>query len=97
MIVVMAILLGISVMLALPSIKRIMKGDFSVVFWSMVALDLFIIFVAIKTRNLVIVVTVQVLANTLTNLLDQRRCDQIYAAALKQAQKKKHWWNRRVS
>jgi len=68
----------VALVLAVPSIKRILKGDYKSLFWVMSAIDIVIVMVAVMTRNLVIVVTVQVIANTLINLLDQRRIDQIY-------------------
>jgi len=72
------ILLFIAVGLgSLPTIKRVIHGDYHDLFWLMVLLDFAIIFTAIKTRNLVMVVVVDVIASTLINLLDQRRADQI--------------------
>lgn len=71
----------VALILAVPSIKRIVKGDYRSLFWVMSAIDICIVAIAVMTRNLVIVVTVQVIANTLINLLDQRRIDQIYRSA----------------
>jgi magnesium-transporting ATPase (P-type) len=75
---VMLILAIVSLLMAAPSLIRIMCGDFRSMFWSDVFFDIVIITVAVSSRNLVYVVATQVVVNMINGWMYQKRADDIY-------------------
>ena len=72
------ILVIVAVIMALPSLIRIMCNDYRSMFWSDVMFDIIVVAVAILFKSIVIVVVTEVLCNMFVGWIYQKRADAQY-------------------